>query len=386
MPPITRRTCLQRGALALAAHSLSALWSPASASADEAPAAEVTEAEDATLSEIAGKFRQEFSAPGLSIAVTLHGRFVYQKAFGFADTDRHEYLTPSHLFRIASVSKPLTSTCLFTLIEQGKLGLNHHVFGPQGLLQSDFGKSYSDNINEITVYHLLTHTAGGWEKGRGDPMFESPSLSQKELIERTLSTIPLKYAPGQHFGYSNFGYCILGRVIEKLSGRSYPDTVQQQVLSKCGVTGMRIAGNTLAQRAKGEVIYYGENSYGMNVSRMDSHGGWMATPSDMVRFALRVDDFDNPPDILRHDTLKTMITPSVANPNYACGWAVNRAHNWWHNGSLPGLSSILVRTSTGLCWAAFTNTRTKDIDPALDRLVWDMVKAVPAWRNAGPRA
>jgi CubicO group peptidase (beta-lactamase class C family) len=376
---MTRRTCLQRGAFALAAHSLSGLWVPR-LSAD-APAVELTDAESAALADIAGKFLEQFSAPGLSVAVTLHGQFVYQKAFGFADTARHELLTPAHLFRIASVSKPVTSTCLFTLIEQGKLGLNDHVFGPQGLLQYDFGRSYPNNINDITVYHLLTHTAGGWEKGQGDPMFEYPGLGQKKLIERTLATVPLKYPPGQHFGYSNFGYCILGRVIEKLSGHTYAEAVQQRVLSKCGISGMRIGGNTLAQRAKGEVVYRGENPYAMNVTRMDSHGGWIATPSDMAQFALRVDDFDNPPDILRHDTLKTMITPSAANSNYACGWAVNRAHNWWHNGSLPGLSSILVRTSTGLCWAAFTNTRTKDIDPALDRLVWDMVKAVPAWQN-----
>ena len=386
MPPITRRTCLQRGALALAAHSLSALWPPASTSAADAPITELTEAEHAALAAIASKFRQEFSVPGLSIAVALHGQFVYQKAFGFADTIGHEFLTPAHLFRIASVSKPVTATCLFSLIEQGKLGLNDRVFGSQGLLRRDFGGGYPANINDITIYHLLTHTAGGWEKGPGDPMFESPNLSQGELIERTLATVPLKYPPGTHFGYSNFGYSILGRVIEHLSGLDYAKAVQQEVLSKCGVTGMRIGGNTPAQRVKGEVVYYGPGAYAMNVTRMDSHGGWIATPSDMVQFALRVDDFDNPPDILRHDTLQTMITPSAANPGYACGWAVNRAHNWWHNGSLPGLSSILVRTSTGLCWAAFTNTRTKDIDPALDRLVWDMVKAVPAWRNSAPRS
>jgi CubicO group peptidase (beta-lactamase class C family) len=380
MPPLTRRTCLQRGAYALAAHSLCGLWGARLYA--EAPTVALTDAEDAALSDIAAKFLEQFSAPGLSVAVALHGQFVYRKAFGFADTARHEALTPSHSFRIASVTKPVTATCLFTLIEQGKLGLNDRVFGPQGLLQYDFGRSYPDNINELTVYHLLTHTAGGWEKGKGDPMFETPALGQKELIERILSAVPLKYPPAQRFGYSNFGYCILGRVIEKLSGHSYAETVQERVLSKCGISGMRIAGNTLAQRAKGEVVYYGQNPYAMNVSRMDSHGGWLATPSEMVQFALRVDDFDNPPDILRHDTLKTMMTPSAANSNYACGWEVNRANNWWHNGSLPGLSSILVRTSTGLCWAAFTNTRTKDIDPALDRLVWDMVKAVPAWHNS----
>jgi CubicO group peptidase (beta-lactamase class C family) len=379
MPPITRRTCLQRGALALAAQALPAVLCGNSTFALEGPPGGHTAAESSALAHIAGQFLEQFNAPGLSVAVAVHGRLVWQKGFGFADTARREPLTAAHLFRIASVSKPITSTCIFSLIEQGKLGLDDLVFGPRGLLQFDSGKDYPENIHDITIHHLLTHTAGGWEKGPGDPMFENPSLGQKELIERTLQSVPLKFPPGEHFGYSNFGYCILGRVIEKLSVHSYADAVQQNVLSKCGIIGMRIGGNTLAQKAKGEVEYFGQNPYGMNVTRMDSHGGWIATPTDLVQFALRVDDFDNPPDILRHDTLKTMITASAANPNYACGWEVNRAHNWWHNGSLPGVSTILVRTSSGLCWAGFTNTRANGIDPALDELMWKMVKAVPSW-------
>jgi len=382
MPPITRRTCLKRGALALAAHSLPILFVRSSTDAADAPEGEPSEAENSALAQIAGQFLEQFNAPGLSVAVAVHGQLVYQKAFGFADNAQREPLTSAHLFRIASVTKPITSTCIFTLIEQGKLGLNDLVFGPRGLLQFDFGKNYPEIINDITIHHLLTHTAGGWEKGHGDPMFENPALGQKDLIERTLHSVPLKFPPGQHFGYSNFGYCILGRVIEKLSAHPYVEAVQQHVLSKCGISGMRLGGNTLAQKAKGEVGYrgqHGENPYGMNVTRMDSHGGWIATPTDLVQFALRVDDFDSPPDILRHDTLQSMITASTANPGYACGWAVNRVHNWWHNGSLPGVTTIVVRTSRGLCWAGFTNTRADGIDPALDELMWKMARAVPAW-------
>jgi hypothetical protein len=143
---------------------------------------------------------------------------------------------------------------------------------------------------------------------------------------------------------------------------------------------MRIAGNTVSERAEHEVVYYGqnkENPYSMNIRRMDAHGGWLGTPTDLVNFAIHVDGFDNTPDILRADTLKTMTTPSRMHANYACGWVVNKTENWWHNGSIPGVMTILVRTASGLCWAAFTNTRATGISKGIDELMWTMVRSVP---------
>ena len=84
-----------------------------------------------------------------------------------------------------------------------------------------------------------------------------------------------------------------------------------------------------------------------------------------------------------------MTTPSPAYPQnspgkYARGWMVrdNGAGNWWHGGSLPGTTTIMVRTASGLCWAALANTRTEpheEIDAALDQLIWNMVRSVPQW-------
>jgi CubicO group peptidase (beta-lactamase class C family) len=382
MQKMTRRTSVKQLCAVAAVNALPALFFPRVALAAEATATPPTREETVALAQIARQFLDRFQAPGLSVAIARHGQMVYQEGFGLADSTSREPLTPSHLFRIASISKPVTSVCVFSLIEQGRLRLDDPVFGERGLLKSDYGQ-VDPALNEISLHHLLTHTAGGWEKGPGDPMFQDRSLGQKALIELTLRSHSLKYPPGTHFGYSNFGYCLLGRVLEKVSGQSYPEIVRQNVLNKCGIASMQIGGNTLAQRARGEVAYHGqngENPYNMNVTRMDSHGGWIATPGDLVQFALRADGFDTPPDILRPETIQTMVTPSTADSGYACGWAVNKVHNWWHNGSLPGVSTIMVRTSSGLCWAAFTNTRAKDIDLALDKMVWEMVKAVPAWR------
>ena len=342
-----------------------------------------TESQLARMDEIANRFMVKYKVPGLSVAIARHGQFVYRKGFGSADVASGEKVTPDHLFRIASVSKPITSVAIFTLIEKGRLKLSDRVFGRDAVLGTDFGSSYPERVQKITLEHLLTHTCGGWQNDASDPMFLNLAMNSHALIGWTLQNQPLQNEPGSHYAYSNFGYCILGRVIEKVGGQTYAEFVEQNVLAKCDVNNMRIAGNTLLDTAPGEVVYYGQNGespYGMNVRRMDSHGGWIATPSDLVNFAMRVDGFSYTPNILEPATIETITTATSANPNYAKGWAVNTAGNWWHSGSLPGTISIMVRTSSGLCWAALTNTRTEGMDLALDKALWDMVEEVPAWQ------
>jgi CubicO group peptidase (beta-lactamase class C family) len=348
----------------------------------------------AAMFRIARAFMEKYSVPGLSISITRHGKFVYEHQFGMANREEAQQLLPASLFRIASVTKPITSVTIFTLIEKGRLNLNDKVFGPSGILDEKFGKPpYKQYVTDITVDHLLTHTCGGWPNDSSDPMFRYNSWDQARLISWVLDTLPLTSPPGLRWAYSNFGYCLLGRVIEQVTGQPYADYVQANVLAPCGITDMRIAGNKLKERAPNEVAYYGqysEDPYKMNVTRMDSHGGWIATPTDLAIFLDHVAGAPNIPSLLQPETIKIMTTPSLAYPQfspgkYARGWMVrnNGAGNWWHNGSLPGSTTIMVRTSTGVCWAALTDTRTQpsdEIDAALDQMVWDMVRQVPAWQ------
>jgi CubicO group peptidase (beta-lactamase class C family) len=338
------------------------------------------------MAAVANAFRQAHSVPGLSVAVAPHGELLYQQAFGFADRDRHQDATPSHLFRIASVSKPVTSAAIFRLIEQGKLHLEDRVFGADSILGNDFGKPpYRRYVEDIRLKHLLTHTAGGWQNDNADPMFRNAGMNHHDLIAFTLANAPLGNPPGEHYAYSNFGYCVVGRIIEKVTGQPYERHVREAVLAPCGITGMRIAGDTLGDRAPGEVVYYGaalENPYSMKVRRMDSHGGWLATAADLVRFATHVDGFSPERNILRADSIREMTTATTANAGYAKGWQVNRFPNWWHTGSLPGTTSILVRTASGFCWAALANFREAagDTGLALDRMMWELVRQVKAWK------
>ncbi|MBE7177636.1 MAG: beta-lactamase family protein [Mucilaginibacter polytrichastri] len=333
---------------------------------------------DAAVSE----FMTRYSVPAVSVAITKEGKLVYAKAYGQADKEAGTAAAATSLFRIASVSKPVTSIAVMKLIEDGKLSMDAKVFGPGALLDTRYGtKTYSDRLKSITVRHLLQHTAGGWGNSRNDPMFSNPTFSADQLISWTLDNYTLDYAPGTRYDYSNFGYCLLGRIIEKVSGVSYENYVQNTVLKPAGITTMQIGGNTLADRKPNEVKYYGtaaggSDPYIYNVARMDAHGGWIASATDLVRLAVRVDGFANKPDMLKPETISLMTTAPALNvpSGYACGWSVNTAGNWWHMGGIPGTATELVRTSGGFCWAILTNTRGNNAyNSDLDSLIWKAV-------------
>jgi CubicO group peptidase (beta-lactamase class C family) len=368
--------------LSAGAATLSGPFPALAQSSDTTP--QPTQAERTAMSDLARAFMEQYAVPGFSIAVGHGGTILYQTAFGLADRENNEAVTPRHLFRIASVTKTITSVAIFSLIESGRLNLTDTVFGQNAVTGTDYGNPpYNPGVDQITIEHLLTHTGGGWPNDAHDPMFSNLSMNHAHLIQWTLRNRPLDHPPGQNYAYSNFGYCVLGRVIEKIARQPYADYARDAVLKRCGVTDMTIAGNTLAQRQASEVRYYGQGGdpYGMNVTRMDSHGGWIAMPADLVEFFMHVDGFSAPPNILKPQTIETMTTASAANPRYAKGWEVNKANNWWHSGFFSGTSTIAVRTHSGFCWAAFTNTRANSaMDRDLDRLNWNMVRQVKAWQ------
>lgn len=155
---------------------------------------------------------------------------------------------------------------------------------------------------------------------------------------------------------------------------------------------MQIAGDTLADRRPNEVVYYPQGTpgpYTIRVSRMDAHGGWIATPTDLLRFLVRVNGFPSKADILSPTSIPTMFTPTTAvTPDgdpvgYAKGWVTNTLGNHWHDGDLPGTAGILVSTSGQFGWAVLVNSRDDSRLNAfradLDNLMWTIVRAIPNW-------
>src|SRR6201996_799844 len=336
-------------------------------------------------------FQQQFRVPAMSAAISKNGRFVYDHAGGMADRQHLTQAQQGTLFRVADGSKPITAVTIFSLIEADKLSVTDKVFGPAGILGAKYGKPpYKPYVADITIDDLLTHTAGGWAADNNDPMMHNNGWDQAKLIASTIENVPLTSTPGTQWAYSNFGYCVLGRVIEQVTGQSYEAYVQANILARCGITGMQIANNSERHRAPNEVVYigqYSEDPYKININRMDSSDGWIASSTQLVQFLNHVAGAPNIPALLKPDMIRAMTTPVAAYPQgdarYARGWMVsdNGAGSWWHSGSLPGSTSLMVLNPDGSCSAALCNTRTEphqEMDTALYQMIWNVGQSIPA--------
>jgi CubicO group peptidase (beta-lactamase class C family) len=353
-----------------------------------------------TVDSLVGVFMQKYNVPGLSFTIARNDSIKIERCYGYADKDTKELMHPGNRFRIASISKSFTATAIMKLVEQGKLHLRDKVFGIGGILGTTYGTyPYKRWVEEITVADLLEHLGGGWTDADynknhdlyndRDPMFLHPEMNQATLISWALDNQPLKYEPGTHFQYSSFGFCLLGRVIEKVTGMEYEEYVRKNILQPCGITDMQIGGNTLAERLPSEVHYYDSHDSPytslFDGRRSDSKGGWIATPTDLVKFMIRVDKFPQKPDILGPATLDTMFSSPTVSPGYAKGWGVNNKYdNYFHGGAFPGLRSLLVRTHDGFCWSVIVNTwagGSDNVASDMDHLMWQIRQAIRYWPN-----
>jgi CubicO group peptidase (beta-lactamase class C family) len=334
-------------------------------------------------------FQRQYRVPAMSVALSREGHFVYDRAGGMADRQHLTQAQQDSLFRVADLSKPITAVTIFSLIESGRLNLTDKIFGATGILNTKYGKSpYKPYVADITVDHLLSHTAGGWPADDNDPMFHNNGWDQAKLITSTIENVPLTNQPGTKWIFSNFGYCLLGRLIEQVTGQAYEAYVQVNILAPCGITSMQIARDSERQRASNEVVYigqYSEDPYKININRMDSGDGWIASSTQLVQFLNHVTGAPGIPALLKPETIRAMTTPAPAYPQgnarYARGWMVsgNGAGSCWHSGSLPGSTSLMVHNPDGSCFAALCNTRTQphqEMDAALYDMMLNMIQNV----------
>lgn len=202
------------------------------------------------------KFMEAYNVPGGQLAITYHGRLVYNRGFGFANIATRDSVYPNDIFRVASVSKPITSLACMKLFEQGLLNLDAKVFGKGGILNEAIYQTILDPLDtNITVRMLLQHS-GGWNRDiSGDPMFDAYNIaktmgvssppSPSVVIQYVLAHKMLDFSPGTQSQYSNFGFCVLGRVIEKITGQTYENYVRNNILLPLGITDMHLGFNLL---------------------------------------------------------------------------------------------------------------------------------------------
>jgi N-acyl-D-amino-acid deacylase len=370
------------------------------------------------------QFIQRHHVPGVALAVTDQGRLVYARGHGYADVAGKHKVEPTSLFRVASLSKPISAVAVLQLVERGRLSLDDRVFDTlEHEPHLEDGAALDQRQHTITIQHLLQHR-GGWDRDKSfDPMFQSvrfaetlgvtPPAGPNEVIRCMLGQ-PLDFGPGQRYAYSNYGYCLLGRIIEAATGQTYEDYVKEHVLAPLGIHSMHIGKTRTEGRKESEVRYYDPGKgpsvfaedlnkqvprpYGAwHLEAMDSHGGWLGSVVDLARFARAFDDPENC-KILKPESIDTMFDPppglagheADGKPKdvyYSCGW-LNRVvgdgkMNRWHTGSLPGTAAILVRRHDGRNWVVLFNARvspyTSHLGRAIDELVHKAAREVEEW-------
>lgn len=363
------------------------------------------------------EFIEQHRVPGASLAVTDKGRVVFARGYGYSDVATHEQVAPDSLFRVASISKPITAVAILQLVEQERLKLTDKVFSVldyEGEIK-DKGERFDARQRDITIRDLLEHR-GGWDRDISfDGMFRSVEFAAKlglpapagaDAVIRSMLGQSLDFDPGHRYAYSNYGYCLLGRVVEKVTGQSYEQYVQESVLAPLDIHSMRIGKTRLDGRHPNEVHYYypgrGPSVFqddlgdevpwpygGWHLEAMDSHGAWIASATDLAKFAAAFDDPENC-KILSAESIAAMFArpPGLAGYEedgkekatfYSLGW-FNRAldngkRNNWHTGSLAGTATILIRRHDGRNFVALFNARSspdashfgREIDPLLHR-------------------
>ncbi len=344
---------------------------------------EMSDAEETKkLDRLINTFLKRWQIKGGSLAIMKEGKLIYAKGYGWANEEDSIAVGPGHIFRVASLSKLITATAIMKMAEDSLLSLDDKVFGEGGILDEEQFMHYRDKrVPRITIEHLLRHK-GGFTLYRGDPLFSTREImiwekldtvpDMDRVIEYTLSQ-RLGFTPGTSSRYSNAGYLILSKVIEKISGMSYEEYCQKNILYPSGCYDMHLARNLYQDRYPNEVRYYepydatpipaynnsGDSLYrsygGNNIEGLYGAGGWVSSASEFVMFVSHIDGDGIQPDILSQESIDKMI--KCVGGELPIGWSRAAAGSEWkRTGNLAGTSAIVKKQKDGTIWMFVTNT------------------------------
>lgn len=324
-------------------------------------------------------FMRRWGLKGGSFALMKNDSLIYAKGYGYAnDTTECDV---NNVFRVASASKLITATAIMRLVEQNKLRLDSKVFGGEGILNDSlFLDLRASNLELITVEHLLRHTAG-FSSPVGDPAFSNAAVAKvlnKELPltmdDMILYAVQnrLRTRPGSNYNYSNLGYIVLSKIVEKVSTIEYETYVKDSILNPIGCYDMYIGQNFSSDRESNEVKYYEvkeaepveaydgsgvmtmKSDGGNDVNLLSGAGGWVASPTELLRFVASIDNCEGKENILSTETIERMTYDSKTDK--PIGWATVRTSNWLRSGSMAGTSALIKRQGDGYTWVFISNS------------------------------
>jgi serine beta-lactamase-like protein LACTB len=300
----------------------------------------------AQIEKAASSFLAANSVPGISVAVVQDGELLWSAGFGMADLENFVPATSSTLFRLGSISKPITATAILQLSERGKLDLDAEV--------QNYCPAFPKKEWSITTRQLLGHLGGIRHynpDGKGDiPDDNAKHFASMEESLQIFANDALVAKPGTKFHYSTYGYTLLGCVLEGASSEKYVDYVKENVFEPAAMEETE-ADNFFAviqHRSR----WYHKDKAGVvqNAGVLDSSykipgGGLISSADDMARFEIAI--FAN--KLLKPATREVMWTPQKAvdgSPTgYALGWGTQKKYGLAlveHTGGQQGTSTSII--------------------------------------------
>ncbi|MFL6194233.1 MAG: serine hydrolase domain-containing protein [Thermoanaerobaculia bacterium] len=277
--------------------------------------------------------KDEFSG---AILVARNDKILLQKAWGLADREKGTPATTDTQFRLGSMNKMFTAVATLQLVEAGKLSLDDTV----GKILPDYPNQ--DIASQVTIRNLLTHTGG-----TGDifgPDFVKNRLTLREHADyvKLYGARGLTHEPGAEFRYSNYGFVLLGRIIEKVTGMSYYDYVRANVFKPAGMasTDSLSEEDKVPSRAIG--YYKPEGKWAPNTDtlpwRGTAAGGGYSTVGDLLRFAQALESGK----LISKKMLAQATTPFKEDYGFGFGMeGEGSLKSYGHNGGAPGMNGEL---------------------------------------------
>jgi CubicO group peptidase (beta-lactamase class C family) len=295
----------------------------------------------AEVAEIVEAARTEWFAPGLSVAVVVDGRIAWARGFGLADVENEVEARPDTVYRIASISKPISATAILQLLENGRLSLDDPL--------AKHVPSFPDRGLGVTLRHLLTHTSGIRHYKAGEMNLKDHFDSVEAALE-IFKSDPLLFTPGSQYSYSSYAYNLLAAVVENVSGLTFEAYLKEKIWGPAGMKSTRLEhqGEIVPHRSR-QYVVAGDgvaNAPFADLSVKWAGGGMISTVEDLARFAIALDEGV----LLKRETLETMYEPMTLNDGsrttYGLGWdsRVENGRRWIaHGGGATGGSTYILR-------------------------------------------